>query len=92
MAAARLVTQAFWANSALFQLCLLAYNLLVRVLWLTMKHKLREEPETVRTWLIRVPAKLVTHAGQLIVNASATWLFQERWQMVERGLPDVQFA
>jgi len=90
MAAASILTQDFWANSALFQLCLLAYNVLVWLLWLTMRHKLREEPETVRTWLIRVPAKLVTHSGTLVLKASATWLFQERWLVVERRLADVQ--
>jgi hypothetical protein len=92
MAAASMLTQDFWANSALFQLCLLAYNFLVWLLWLTMKHKLQEEPETVRAWLIRVPAKLVTHGGAMILKAAAAWPFQDRWQAVEHGVAELRFA
>lgn len=92
MGAASMLTQDFWANSALFQVCLLAYNLLVWLLWLTMRQKLREEPETVRGWLIRVPAKLVTHAGKLVLKVSAAWHGETRWQAVEDGLADLQFV
>lgn len=92
MGAASMLTQDFWANSALFQLCLLAYNLLVWLLWLTMRQKLREEPETVRGWLIRVPAKLVKHAGRLVLKVSAAWHGEERWQAVEDGLAELQFV
>ena len=35
MAAGSILTQDFWANSALFQICILAYNLLVWMIWLT---------------------------------------------------------
>lgn len=90
MGAASMLTQDFWANSALFQVCLLAYNLLVWLLWLTMRHQLREEPDTVRGWLIRVPAKLVRHAGQLVLTVSTT--AQAQWRTVEDGLAELQLA
>ncbi|MCP4376795.1 MAG: hypothetical protein GY794_11545 [bacterium] len=64
-------TQDFWANSTVFHVCLPADNLLVWLLWLTMRQTLREEPDTVRGWLIRVPAKLVTHAGKLVLKVAA---------------------
>ena len=92
MGAASMLTQDFWANSALFQVCLLAYNLLVWLLWLTRRQKLGEEPETVRGWLIRVPAKLVRHARRLVLKVSAAGDAQEQWQAVEDGLAELQFA
>lgn len=92
MGAASMLTQDFWANSALFQVCVLAYNLLGWLLWLTLRHQLREEPDTVRGWLIRIPAKLVTHAGRLVLKVSAAGDTLERWQVVEDGLSDLQFA
>ncbi len=87
-----MLTQDFWANSALFQVCILAYNLLVWLLWLTMRQKLREEPDTVRGWLIRVPAKLVRHAGRLVLKVSAAGHTPQRWQALEDGLADMSFA
>jgi len=92
MGAASMLTQDFWANSALFQVCLLAYNLLVWLLWLTMRHQLREEPDTVRGWLIRVPAKLVRHAGRLVLKVSAAEETQPRWLAVEDGVAQLHFG
>lgn len=92
MGAASMLTQDFWANSALFPVCILAYNLLVWLLWLTMRQKLREEPDTVRGWLIRVPAKLVKHAGQLVLKVSAAGHTSQRWQALEDGLADMSLA
>lgn len=92
MGAASMLTQDFWANSALFQVALLAYNLLVWLLWLTMRHQLREEPNTVRTWLIRVPATLARHGGRLVLKVSAAGYAQERWQTVDDEVSALQFA
>ena len=86
MAAGSMLTQVFWATSALFQLSILAYNLLVWMLGLTMEHGFREEPNTVRLWLIHVPAKLVEHSRQLILKLSRDWYFKHRWLNLEQAL------
>jgi hypothetical protein len=49
-------TQDFWPNSALFQTCILAYNLMVWMTWLTTGSALSQEPNTIRAWLLHVPA------------------------------------
>jgi len=92
MGAASMLTQDFWANSALFQICILAYNVLVWLLWLTMRQKLREEPDTVRGWLIRVPATLVKHSGKLSLKVAATAGAQPRWMAIEDGVAHLQLG
>ena len=59
--------QDFWANSALFQTLILAYNLMVWMMWLLTQTRFHEEPNTIRAWLIHVPAKLISRARQLIL-------------------------
>jgi len=34
MASGSILTQDFWANSAIFQTCIMAYNLMVWMMWL----------------------------------------------------------
>jgi hypothetical protein len=92
MAAGSVLTHAFWANSALFQTCLLAYNLLVWMLWVTQKHELREEPETIRGWLIRVPGKLAAHARKRVLKLPQDWWAKDRWMQLHETLTALQFA
>jgi len=92
MAASSILTQDFWANSALFQTCILAYNLLVWMIWLTMKQALREEPNTIRFWLIHVPAKFVERGRRCFLNVSRDWWAKDRWGTLESALTELQFA
>ena len=92
MAAGSVLTQSFWANSALFQTCLLAYNLLVWLLWVTHKHELREEPETIRGWLIRVPGKLAEHARKRVLKLPQDWWAKDRWMHIHERVTALQFA
>jgi len=88
MAASSMLTQAFWANSALFQTCMLAYNLFVWMIWLTMKQALREEPNTIRFWLIPVPAKFVERGRRCFLNVSRDWLAKGQWGTLENALAE----
>ncbi|MEK6535706.1 MAG: transposase [Thermodesulfobacteriota bacterium] len=45
MASGTIRTGVFWANSAIFQSCILAYNLMVWMMWLTSEKSFHEEPE-----------------------------------------------
>jgi len=67
MASGTIRTQCFWANSALFQISIMAYNLMVWMMWLNTKTRFHEEPNTIRAWLIQVPAKLISRSRQLIL-------------------------
>lgn len=92
MASGSILTQDFWANSAIFQTCILAYNLLVWMMWITYEKGFREEPDTIRTWLIHVPARLLHGSRQWGLKLSKTYLFKEQWQAIEKSLAELGFA
>jgi len=91
MASGSILTQDFWANSAIFQTCILAYNLLVWMMWLNDEDGFREEPNTIRMFLIHVPARLM-HAGrQWFLRLSSNYFFKERWIQLEHSIQSLQF-
>jgi hypothetical protein len=92
MASGSILTQDFWANSAIFQTCILAYNLLVWMMWLTYEKGFREEPDTIRAWLIHVPARLLHGSRQWVLKLSKTYLFEQEWQSIESSLAELGFA
>jgi len=86
MAAGSILTQDFWANSALFQTSILAYNLLVWMVWLTTREGLRQEPNTIRAWLIKAPGRLITRSRRWILKLPRDYFFKEPWEHLERSL------
>jgi hypothetical protein len=52
MASRSILTQDFGANSAIFQSCILGYNLMVWMMLLTQEDGFNEEPHTIRMKLI----------------------------------------
>jgi len=92
MASGSILTQDFWANSAIFQTCILAYNLMVWMMWLNAEKGFRQEPNTIRDWLVRVPAFLVHSARQWIVKLSREYVFKEQWENIERSISSLSFA
>jgi len=76
-AAGTILTQDFWADSAIFQTCVPAYNLIVWMMWLTYEHKLRQEPDTVRFQLIHIPARLLMAAVGGLLNCLTTRFLEE---------------
>ena len=86
MAAGSILSQDFWANSAMFQTCILAYNLLVWMVWLTTKQGLRQEPNTIRAWLLKAPARLITSGRRWILKLPRDWFFKEQWEHLESSL------
>ena len=92
MASGSILTQDFWANSAIFQTCILAYNLMVWMMWLNDEAGFKEEPNTIRMFLIHVPARLM-HAGrQWFLRLSKTYFFKERWQWLENSIHALSFS
>ncbi len=91
MAAGTILTQDFWANSAIFQACMLAYNLMVWMMWLTQGHTMAQEPNTIRLWLIRVPARFLTSSRQFRLKLSKNFFFKNRWLKVETYISQLSF-
>jgi len=92
MAAGSILTQDFWANSAIFQTCILAYNLMIWMMQQTQKHKMNEEPNTIRFRLIHVPARLLTGSRRLLLKLSESWYFKGKWLKIELALDRLSFA
>ena len=92
MASGSIRTQDFWANSAIFQTSILSYNLMVWMMWLNTEQSFREEPNTIRAWLIQVPAKLIHRSRQWILKLSDDYCFKERWIEIEDSILSLNFA
>jgi len=92
MASGSILTQDFWANSAIFQTCIMAYNLMVWMMWLNDEAGFKEEPNTIRMWLISVPAKLVTRSRRWQLKLSKNYPFKKRWTYLEDSIQSLSFA
>jgi hypothetical protein len=86
MAAGSLLSQDFWANSAMFQTCILARNLLVWMVWLTTKQGLGQEPNIIRAWFITAPGRLITRGRRWILTLPQDYFFKEQWEHLESSL------
>ena len=82
---AEMLTQHFWTNDALFQLGLLAYNLLV---WFKCRFLPEgdqgQEIETLRSRLIVVAAQIIHTGGQRYVDLGADYPLWELWRSIEK--------
>ena len=92
MAAASILTNDFWANSALFQTSILAYNLMVWMMWLNDENGFGQEPDTIRMWLIQVPARLQYRGRQWFLRLSKNYAFKTRWQRLEASIMKLSFT
>lgn len=91
MAVGTILTQDFWANSAIFQTCILAYNLMVRMMLLKEGQRLRQEPNTIRFRFIHVPGRLLTSGRQLVLKLSKNWCFKDYWIEFENCIDQLVF-
>ena len=92
MASGSILTQEFWANSAIFQTCILAYNLMVWMMWLNDEDGFKEGPNAIRMWLIRVPARLLTRSRQWHLKLSSSYPFKQRWSYLEESILNLTFV
>ncbi len=92
MASGSVLTQNFWANSAIFQACVLAYNLMVWMMWLNDKKGFSQEPQTIRMFLIHAPARLRQAGRQWFLRLPEDFAFKERWQKIEASIDALTFA
>ena len=80
MGMGKIRTASFLANAALFHSAVLAYNTLRWMAIMSGSQTLRQwEPETIRTYLVRVAGKLLTGNGQLTVKTPDNHLYPKVW-------------
>lgn len=80
MGLGHLRTDSFLANAALFHNAVLAYNTLRWMALLSGNRMLRQwEPETVRTYLVRVAGKLLTGNRQLTLKTPDSHRYPKVW-------------
>lgn len=81
MGLGKIRTDQFLANAALFHCAVLAYNTVRWMAQLSGNKTLRQwEPDTLRTYLIRVAGKLLTGNNQLNVKTPADPLYPQEWE------------
>lgn len=77
----------FWANHALLQAAVLAYNLLIWFQRMTLDtHRWGERPNTLRGWLIYLAARLLFTDGDWILAMSRGYPYIEEWKRMESRL------
>lgn len=92
MACGSMLTQDFWANSVIFQTCILAYDLQVWMLWLNTENGFKEEPNTIRFWLIRVPARFLAGSRKRVLKLSKNFWGKQRWLEIENNISNLCFS
>ena len=92
MASGSILTQSFWANSAIFQTCILGYNLMVWMMWLNNEDGFNEEPNTVRMILINVPARMTYRGRQWTLRLPWNYPYRKRWEKLEASIYQFSFA
>jgi hypothetical protein len=86
MAFGSMLVEEFWANHALLQVAVLAYNLII---WfqrlIADSHRSKERPNTLRVWFIYVAARpLFTNNSWMLALSEAYPYQEERKPMEER--------
>jgi hypothetical protein len=87
MAFGSMLVEEFWANHALLQAAVLAYNLLI---WfqrmIADSRRWGERPNTVRVWLIYVAARLLFTNNKWVLALSESYPYQREWKRMEDRL------
>jgi len=78
----------FGANAAWFRLTVLTHNVLSGMKRLALPPELREaRPKRLRFVVFHTPGKLISHARQLLLRLTQTWLRFSNWQWALAQLP-----
>ena len=86
-----MLTQHFWTNDLIFQIAMLAYNLMI---WFKMRFLPPEmqgqEAETMRSWLIKTAGHIVTKSRQRFLDIGADNPWRELWVRIDYKQLSVQ--
>ncbi len=87
MAFGSMLVHEFWANHALLQAAVLAYNLMIWFQRMALDpHRWRERPNTLRGWLIYLAARLLFTDGKWVLALSGGYPYREEWNRMESRL------
>lgn len=92
MAAGSFLTNKFWANAAIFQTCILAYNLLIWMRLLTSETAWHEEPNTFRGWFIHAPGRLIRTSKRWFLRLPENYFWQSEWEEILFGIHQLKFT
>lgn len=90
MFAGMLMTQDFWVNDFLWDFSVLAYNVSIWMRYLIDRKNHREEPDTFRSWFVRVAGKIIHRSRQVELKLSRWFLERERWEIFYIRLCELQ--
>ncbi|MFH1112912.1 MAG: transposase [Pseudomonadota bacterium] len=87
MAFGSMLVHEFWANHALLQAAVLAYNVMIWFQRMALDpHRWRERPNTLRGWLIYLAARLLYSDGKWVLALSAGYAHIQEWNRMESRL------
>jgi hypothetical protein len=87
MAFGSMLVHKFWANHALLQAAVLAYNVMVWFQRMALDpHRWRERPNTLRGWLIYLAGRLLYTDGEWVLALSSGYPQREEWNRMESRL------
>ena len=88
----KILTNDFWANEALWQMSVMAYNIMIWMRKLTDEYSWRQEPRTFRGWFIQLAGKLVTRSRQIYLKMYEFYYQQDRWRKIGSAINKLNFA
>jgi hypothetical protein len=93
MAFGSMLIHEFWANHALLQAAVLAYNLIIWFQRMALDpHRWSERPNTLRSWIIYVAARLLFTNGRWVLALSRGYPYQGEWERMENRLFELSFS
>lgn len=87
-----LLTDSFWANEALWQCSVLAYNLSLWMRILTDPKRWHEEPNTFRLWFVQLAGRLVTSARQTELKLYNAYYYKRDWRKINQAVEALQLC
>ena len=92
MAFGSMLVHEFWANHALLQASIFAYNLMIWFQRITLDaHRWRERPNTLRDWFIYLAARLLYTDNTWVLAMSRGYPHQDEWERMEGRLAALSF-
>lgn len=93
MAFGSMLVHKFWANHALLQAAVLAYNVMIWFQRMVLDpRRWRERPNTLRGWLIYLAARLLYTDGKWVLALSRGYPESEEWRRMETRLAALNLA
>jgi hypothetical protein len=93
MAFGSMLVHEFWANHALLQACVLAYNVLIWFQRMALNsHRWGERPNTLRGWLIYLGGRLLFTNGKHVLALSRGYPHTDEWTEMESRLAVLSFS